>query len=194
MKQISGLKAELATAKQKKEPAARINQLTKTLDDHLYETARMLELALKNVSAKESLKQINDARSLLSLVYYQQKRNYEAAILGEYVGRRFQKQDSLLALDASYIALAAYQQEYYATPKNQRAVEMDRMQRIGSLIITTWPESEKANDARMLLGNVFRKRDQPVEAAKFFSGVPSTASRYVESATAHRASLPGSLH
>jgi hypothetical protein len=180
VQQIAGHKAELATAQQKNEPAARINQLTKSLADHLYETARMLGLALKNVSAKESQKQINEARYLLSYVYLLQRKNYEAAILGEYVGRRFQKQNPQLALDASYVALAAYQQEYAATPKIQRDVEMDRMQRLGALIIETWPETEKANDSRILLGNVYRDRDQPVQAARFFSGVSSASERFVE--------------
>ena len=151
------------------------------LDAQLKETARLLNLALVLASPNDQVNDINQARYWLSYVYYLMKdRSYEAAILSEYIANRYQKAESELPLDAAYLSMAAYLQAYRTAPKDQREADIARILKICNLITTNWPNSDKANDARMNLGSLYSQIKQPDNAARVFSEIPSSSARYLD--------------
>lgn len=174
VKQIKPLKdkaaAAGATAEQKQD-----------LELHLAENARMLRLAIDLADESTSVTDLNQARYLLSYVYLLLGRNYESAILSDYVSRHFVRESPQTALDAAHLAMAAYVKAYNDVPDGtSNAVELKLMQKSCSFIAEQWPVSERANEARMTLGRVYGRQDQPIEAANWYGQVPDTAPQYAE--------------
>jgi len=176
IKQTKGLKDKVAAAKSaadKKKAQVELNQF-------MDETARILKIALKLSNTKTDPKELDHARFLLCYTYYNLRRSYECAILGEYIANFHNKDSAQIALDAAYLALAGYLQAYNDSPKDQRYVDNQHMESVCNLIAAKWPESDRANDARIQLGNIYSQTDRPAEAAKWYSQVPKTAPQYID--------------
>ena len=175
VKQVKPLKDKTKNAAN-----AKLKQQAKTdLNLHLKDTARMLNLAVGLSDESTPINDLSNARYLLSYVYFLSGLSYESGILSEFVSRHFIKDSPEAALDAGHLAMAAYQQAYYAIPKGQnRDVELQLMQRACEHIANNWPSSDRANDARLTLGSLYAGNDQPVEAAKWYGQVPPTATQY----------------
>lgn len=176
IKQTKTLKDKLAAAKSAKDKKNAQVELNQFMD----ETARILKIALKLADNKTDPKELDHARFLLCYTYYNLRRSYESAILGEFIANFHHKDSEQIALDAAYLALAGYLQAYNDSPKQQRYVDNQHMESICNLITTKWPESDRANDARIQLGNIYSQTDRPAEAAKWYSQVPATAPQYVD--------------
>ena len=156
--------------------------LEQDLADHLRETARMLKLAVELSEAQTPSEQMLEANYLLAYVYYLQDRAFEAAVLAEFVGRKYREADPEFALKAAYLSMAAWTKAYNASsrPEDERTFEVDRIVRACQLVTEHWPQSEEAQGARIQLGRIFSRRDQPAEAAKWYSQVPESAEDYSE--------------
>ncbi len=176
IKQTKSIKDKITaakSAKDKKNAQVELAQFTE-------ETARLLKLALVLADNKTDPKELDHARFLLCYTYYNLRRSYESAILGEYIANFHHKDSAQIALDAAYLALAGYLQAYNDSSKEMRYVDNQHMEAICNLIATKWPESDRANDARIQLGNIYSQTDRPAEAAKWYSQVPATAPQYVD--------------
>ena len=148
---------------------------------HLTENARMLKLALDLSDAGTAVTDLNQARYLLSYVRFLQGMNYDSAILSEFVAKHFIKESPQTALDAAHLALAAYVNAYSAVPDGQsNALELAKMESISDLIAKTWPDSDRANDARMTLGRIYGREGRPAEAGDWYAQVPKSAAQYAE--------------
>ena len=175
VKQIKGFNDEISDPKNK----AKVKSLRVERTAHLDETIRILNLALTLAGETTEPKQLNHARYLLSYVYYLTRQSYEAAILGEFVGIHFDKENAQMGLDSAYLAMAAYVQAHNEVPKGQsKDFEMRQMARLANMITTNWPESDRANEARMTLGRIYGQLQKPVEGAEWYSKVPATAPQY----------------
>lgn len=175
--QIKGFDDEIA------DPANsdKLAQLRRERDKHLEETARILKLALDLAEDDTELKQVNSARVHLSYVYYLRRESLKSAILGEFVARHFDKESAQIGLDAAYLAMAAYVQAYNDVPRKQsKEFELNQIKRVAEMITSTWPESDRANDARMQLGSILGQLNQPVEGARWYSQVPTSAPQYTK--------------
>ncbi|MBW3540410.1 MAG: hypothetical protein KY476_09075 [Planctomycetes bacterium] len=176
---LQALDQEQAGQKRPDEIAA----LEQDLQSHLRDTARILNLALEYALAERpEVAQINEARYYLAYTHYMLDRPFDAAVLGEFVGRRFPTEDSEIPQKAAYLAMAAWVKAYLQSkePEPERSFEIGGLERVCKLITETWPESVRAQQARMQLGLIYARREQPVEAARWYSSVPEGASDYAE--------------
>tara|TARA_R110002095_G_scaffold1140_2_gene5381 strand:+ start:569 stop:4147 length:3579 start_codon:yes stop_codon:yes gene_type:complete len=176
VKQTKALKEKVAAAKS---PADK-KKAQVELSQFMEETARLLKIALRLADGKTDPKELDHARFLLCYTYYNLRHSYECAILGEYIANHHHKDSAQIALDAAYLALAGYLQAYNDAPQEQRYVDNQHMETICNLIATKWPDSDRANDARIQLGNIYSQTERPAEAAKWYSQVPKTAPQYVD--------------
>jgi len=144
---------------------------------HLLETARLLRLAL-GFSQGAKLQQVNTLRYYLAFVYYTLNRNYEAGVLAEFIARNFRDEDPQMALDAAHLAMAAYQQAYNAAPEGRREADLQFRIRVCRLIAESWPNSDRAHEARLSLGDLFGKLKRPAESARWYALVPQSSTRY----------------
>ena len=159
------------------------------LQAHLNETVRVLNLALSLADETADPVDHNTVRFLLCYVYYKLERNYEAAVIGDFLARKFANDPADdngkladLAQKGATVARAAWYQEYQArnleqadVPQEQRQLdfELDRMTNICELTTELWPESALADESRMTLGRIYSKRGQPKKAAEWFKKVTS---------------------
>lgn len=153
----------------------------------LKEAARVLGLALSLATSKDDDNDVNRARYFLAYVYYNLPgHSYDSAVLGEFVARKYHDSQPDLALDAAYLAQAAYIQAYNRMPahdadqKSIRDADMRHIVALCNFITEHFSASDKAQDARMNLGAMFTQMRQPAEAAKWYLQVPEAAPQYLE--------------
>ena len=181
VKKIKEMDAALDAARKAKKKRDEITKLQQQRRRHLEETARMLRLALTLTEPETPLKDVNQTRYLLAYTNYLLRNSYEAAILGEYVAQHYGKDEgALVAMDCAYLALAAFVQAYNDSSERQKDADMQSVVRVGTLLTKRWPKSDRADDTRMQLGQVYRERKQPAESGKWYAQVPTNSERYPE--------------
>ena len=171
----------IAEAKKANRSSEEIKKLEESRRLHLQEAARLMGLALSLADAETPHADLINARYVLSYVQYLLGNSYESAILGEYVAKHYHEGEYAgNALECAYLALVAYGQAYAESPEGQKEVDGAAMERVGDLITTYWPKSERADRARLQVGQVYRDQGQPLEAAKWLDQIPKESPRYAE--------------
>lgn len=125
-------------------------------------------LALAPATTDLDLDQLNLARYYLAWLCYQDEEYYRAALLGEFLARRYP--DSSPARDGAKLAMAAYQQLYRQAREEGAAgdnldVDAGRMAAIADYVARRWPGTEDAALARDTLVS-FAVREGRIEDAK----------------------------
>ncbi len=170
----SGLKRKLAAAKTAKERTV----LGKQFAVALKQSVAGLELASQMGSVEDDGEKFYQARYLLAYVYTLMKsRNYEAGILGEYVARSSDPKQSM-ALQAAYLAMAAYLQAYKDAAEEGNVPELNQLIRVANLVEGNWAGNPRANQFRMTLGQLFQQQDRPKQAAEWYGKVPPEFDSY----------------
>ncbi len=172
--EIKGLNANLSASNS----AAEKQEMERTLEARLKDAERVLLTTIKLADAKTEPATLDQARYLLAYVYYLQERSFEAAILGEYVGRHRAEHTDQTPLDAMFLALAAYSQAYSQAPQNDRSLERDKMVEIATAIVAGWPEGDRTDNARMTVGGILHRDGRHVEAAQWYLQVPERSEQY----------------
>ncbi len=177
---IKDSKDALDVAIRAKKPADELKKMQQDLNAQLKEAAGYFDLALRLANKNDDAKSITNARFNYAYVCYLMRKNYEAAILGEYVAKSVSEEDSSVGLDAAFLSLAAYVQAFNDVKGSNEDKEPDMRFIINAanLITVKWPESDRANDARMQLGEIYGKLKKPVMAAEWYNKVPATDPKY----------------
>ena len=180
------IKKEIDGAKKTKRPADEIAKLEADWKNEVNDAAKNFELALGLATKRDAPKSLSDCRLWLAYVYYWQNKNYEAAVLAQFVARTADKDNGSVALDAAFMAMAAFVKAFNENkaPIDQKAEDIRMIIRACNLITDRWPASEKANDARMTLGGIYSGARKPAEAAEWFGKVPESDPRYPEAQAA----------
>ena len=180
------IKKEIDGAKKTKRPAEEIAKLEQDWKNEVNDAAKNFELALSLATKRDDPKSLADARLWSAYVYYWQDKNYEAAVLAQFVARTADKDNGSVALDAAFMAMAAFVKAYNENkaPVDQKAEDIRMIIRACNLITDRWPGSEKANDARMTLGGIYSSAKNPAEAANWYGKVPESDPRYPEAQVA----------
>ncbi|HEX6983993.1 MAG TPA: hypothetical protein VF170_01395, partial [Planctomycetaceae bacterium] len=170
--QIGEKQEAVKTAKTSQERAA----AEQALAAHLDETARVLRLALGFAGPGTDRPALNGVRYRLAYVEYHRDRPYDAAVLGEYVARKFKDESPQLALDSAYLAMAAYYKLYSAVPAGQpKGFELGELRETADFIASAFPDSEQANEARMMIGRLLLQEGDFARAAEWFAKVPESS-------------------
>lgn len=154
------------------------NETRETLLATAGEMSRLFDLALKLADAKTEPEQVNIARFRLAYSYFVQQKYLEAAIVADYIANKFAESQPEVAVESAYIALAAFDRVFAEADTADREFEMQQVLNTANLIISGWPESDRAIDARMAVARIYRQADQPEQAAEWYSQVPETAQQY----------------
>jgi hypothetical protein len=145
------------------------------------EAVRIVKLALGLWTPKEDLNELNRARYFLAYLYFLSRdRNDEAMVLGEFVARKYNQDNPDLALDCAFMAMYSAQQAFQSAPEGSKEFYVRKLVSIGDYISKTWPTSDKANDARITLGQMFVRLKKPVDAFQILKQVPETAPQSLE--------------
>lgn len=139
------------------------------------EARRLYELSLTLRDEETTLDDLNAARYFLSYLYYQDKRYFDAAVIGEFLARRYP--DSAAAKSAAHIALNAYRMTYAASPAEQRQFEVDRMAGIAQYITEKWPGEAEADQSWMILADVAIEQQDLAKAAEYLNKIAPESPR-----------------
>lgn len=176
------IKKEIDDGIKTKRPPEEIAQLNADRNNELTDAAVNYELALALAKPTDEANEVANARLHYAYVNFWQRKNYEAAVLAGFVARTANKDDSTVALDAAYMAMAAYVQAYndFKAPIDEKAGDMRLIVKAANLIADRWPSSDKANEAYMILGRMIGAQKKPAEAAGWFTKVPESDPKYPE--------------
>ena len=123
---------------------------------------------------KELLDEINAIRYYLTFLYYSDSQLPEAAVLGEFVARRYP--ESRGGKDCARIALASYVQ-LIGDGKGATAFENQRLVTVAQYIAGRWAGQPEADVAWMtLIGTVVRNRDIKM-ALEYLDKIPANAAK-----------------
>ena len=158
-----------------------VSKLKSSLANSLNDAVKYFELAFTLVKTAEDKKNLPQVRYLYAHVNLNLKKHYEAAVLAEFVARTTEKDDPL-ALDSAYLAMAAYAQAFNESKasNDQKDEDLNMVIRASNFIAERWPSSEKANDAYMMLGQMFSVQKKPAESAMWYGKVPETDPIYAQ--------------
>lgn len=179
---IKTTKEQVDTARRSKQPADEIKKLQDDLNLQLVQAAETFDLALRLATPQDDAKSINMARYMYSYVNFLMRKNYEAAILAEFVAKSVDKEDATIGVEAAYLSMAAYVQSYNDAKgsDDDKEVELRFIIKSCNFLTERFPESGQANDARMTLGRIYTQLKRPVDAADWYNKVPQTDDRYAE--------------
>jgi len=176
------IKKEIDDGVKTKRPKEELAKLETDRANELADAAVNYELALALARPTDDPAEISAARLQYAYVNFWQRKNYEAAILAGFVARTAKDEEGTVALDAAYMAMAAYVQAFndFKAPLDQKAGDMRLIVKAANLIAERWPSSDKANEAYMILGRMIGGQKKPAEAAAWFSKVPEADPKYPE--------------
>lgn len=169
--------AEKQKAVREAKSTAAKKKAQQALADHLQETARILKLALSLAEPSTPRSAVNAARYRLAYVAYQRDRLYNSAVLGSYVGRKFKNESPQIALESSYLAMAAFYKLYDQAEASAKDFALAKLRETADFIAKNFPDSEQANESRMMLGRLYVQTFDFQQAAKWFSQVPASSSQ-----------------
>ena len=177
---------EIEGAKRTNRAADEVAKLEQDRRNEINDAAKNFDLALSLATKRDDPKSLADARLWYAYVNYWQNKNYEAAVLAQFVARTADKDNGTVGLDAAFMAMAAFVKAYNdnKAPLDQKSEDIRMIIRACNMITDRWPASEKANDARMTLGRIYGDAKKPAEAAAWFGKVPESDPGYPGAQTA----------
>ena len=112
------------------------------------------------------------ARYYLCWLYWETGRYEDAAVIGEFVSRRYS--DSKHAAGAANLALASYERLYNAAKaaKEPFDFEAESLASVARLLVLRWPETPEATAALNLLINVALRDNKLPEAEQLLGQLP----------------------
>lgn len=157
---------------------ANIPQYQEQARQQLERAQRYLALAYQLRDDKTPLEDVNGVRYLTCWLYYQTGRYYDAAVLGEFLARRYPQ--STGARHGAKIALAAYQVSYNTAPEGARDFDRRRLRELAELITQRWPGEAEADEAWMVLVQIAVKERQLDQALQYLERIPASSSNRAE--------------
>ena len=120
--------------------------------------------------AETKIEDVNQVRYYLCYLYFQAGRYYDAAVLGEFLARRYPESGG--ARPCAKIAMYSYLQSYNSAPPSERDFDTKQMVSIAEYLAEQWPDQPEADDAWMKLGTISVRSGALDEAIAFFDRVP----------------------
>ena len=130
-------------------------------------------LALRAADEKTPVEELNAVRCSLASLYHNRAMYYEAAVLAEFVARRYPS--SPLAVPCAKIALASYLELYGENAAGDRQFETEHVIAIGQYLADRWPDRPEAGEAlRTMLALAINAGDM-ARAKTLLAQIPENA-------------------
>lgn len=140
---------------------------------------KALGLAAFETATEEFKNEVNVVRYYLAFLYWAADRLHEAAVMGEFLARRYP--NSAGARPGAKIALAAYVKLRSEVPKDgDRAFETGRMASMAEYVTQRWPGGAEAEEAWLMLIRVAVADRDADKAKQYLEKLPATSPRRSE--------------
>lgn len=178
---------DLAIAQKANKPADELKKLQTEIDLTVQDLAPVLEYGIATSDRAPEPKYVLTMWQYAAYVNLWRKRYYECAVLADYIARRpFKDQeDESIGIDAAFLAMAALNFAYAENrePYERKQEDLQLVVRAATLLVTKWPRSERAQEARLALGKLFSVAHDPVRAAQWLSEIPESDAKFAEAQT-----------
>ncbi|MBX6313680.1 MAG: hypothetical protein IRY99_12290 [Isosphaeraceae bacterium] len=141
----------------------------------------LLKQAVRRADPAKKPDDANKARYLMAYACYQGQRYYEAAALADHMARHYPKWD--MAPKAAELGLAAIAGAYNLYSNFDRAADLDRLIDLAQYTAATWPDTEQADFARTVLGEIALERGDYAKAAQAFEAIRPESPRHLDGKT-----------
>ena len=156
-----------------------VAQAAQAISTLAYENAiALLKHAIRKADPARDPAKANSARYMLAYSYMMSKRYYDAAVVGEHVGRHYPRDD--WAAKSADLAMQAMVESYNTYLQGDRAADLDRLVDLAKYMAETWPETEQGDSGRLTMGLIALGRGRYPEAVAAFDAVRPTSSRWVD--------------
>lgn len=136
---------------------------------------RLLVTALRLSDDDSKQEDVLAARHYLCWIYWDEGRTSEAAVLGEFLARRYPQ--SNVAASAAKVALAAWEKLYLEAKQagDDGRYEAENLSSLAELITQHWPESPEASTAVSMLMQVALGDNRLTDAEQLLEKLPETS-------------------
>ncbi|QDV67034.1 hypothetical protein Poly24_07250 [Rosistilla carotiformis] len=155
-----------------------VAELKKQLDegqadiDKRYEVASStIQQGLAMTTPEDTQESINQGRFFLAWLESQRARYWEAAVVGEFVARRFPT--DALALQCGLVALNAYQSMLQAADNTKQAALMRKIEPLALFLSEQWPDDPNSASAANLLVQISMLDKRWDDVEKYLVKIPS---------------------
>lgn len=155
-----------------------VMQITKDPQQQSEARAKAKELFRQALSLRAEdtpVERVNQVRYFLTFLSYQDRAYYEAAVLGDFISRRYP--DSSTARPGAYLAMVAWLQALKDQDEDQRDFEVARLMETATYITDKWPGQQEADQAVMVLVEFFVKEGNLEKALELLAKIPEDSPR-----------------
>ena len=132
---------------------------------------KYLLLALRLPDPDTKLEERNNVRYYLSYIYWSLGKYYDAAVLGEFLARKYPQSPD--GRHGAMIALNAYGQLYRAAQGADTTFESDHITQVAELVEKQWPNQPEAQQAAATLLAVAIQRGEFARALAYLDKIPA---------------------
>ena len=167
--------AKMALPSAERNNPSAIVELKEQMSHDKDDARRYFYLATTLIEDETEHKQVNEVRYFLCWLYWESGDYYRAAVLGEFLARRYP--DHPAASSAAKIALASFEQLYnQAVSRNAKGdggeFEARSMSQLAEFIARRWPKSQDADSAFAVLVNNAIRNGRIEDAEKLLGDSP----------------------
>ena len=167
---VPGRLQEETNAEVKAELQKQLTEAEKKVASSLPRAVELYRLALQFVDKETPAGDIQTVYYYMAFCNYQMKEFYDAAMLGEFLARRYP--ESTGAKQGAKIALSAYHQLLLLKAPADRDFENSRLASVAQFMVESWPESPETIDARVKLIPELLKAGNVQEAITHIKALP----------------------
>lgn len=132
---------------------------------------KVLRHTLNLATAETTDVDVNQARASLAFLLFRAERFREAAVVGEFIARRYPSSD--LSVSSGLTALGSWQLALRDAAEPQTAGILQQLQDTAEYLVSRWPENPQIGGARELLVRVAIGRNDFDAASKFLKELPN---------------------
>ena len=152
-------------------------ELKAEADQYRTQALQMLEATLRLADRQTPIEQLNAARYYVCVLYWEDKRFHEAAVLAEFLASRYPESEH--AASAAKIALAAYEQACIEAraggngDATASSYEARKLAEIAELVALRWPQSAEASSAVNVLIQTALRENRLADAEALLARLPA---------------------
>lgn len=164
--------AKLATPSAEKNNPSAVPQLAEQMERGKEDARHYFQIAMELIEADTDPAQLNEVRYFLCWLYWEAEDFYRAAVLGEFLARRFP--DHPAASSAAKISMAAFERLYNQTiaagsEKDKGDFESRHLAQLAELIVRRWPGTNDADAAFSVLVSIAIRNGNTDDAEKLLA-------------------------
>lgn len=170
-KTVSSLEEELAgNPANREELVARLNEANQSLVETPQKAIDLLQMAIGFSSADTPIGDINLIRYQMCFCYYTMKDYFRAALIGEFLLDRFPSLNG--SRESAAIAMYSYWDLYQSATGDDKKFEEQKVDKICSKIVSTWPAAAEAAEATRMLIAIAIDSGQLERAVELLDRIP----------------------